>query len=123
MINEEHKTFRFMDYVQNPVWVGDVYKRYKNVTHDNGESWHHENDQQLFGSYFFLAEDKIMHTRNLYDISDLMEDFGGFYQTFIISLFMFVGSKINRGIMVVKLIRSLFYVPKQNILNDVNIYS
>jgi hypothetical protein len=76
----------------------------------------------LFGSYFFLAEEKIMHTRNLYNISDLMEDFGGFYQTFIISLFMFIGSKINNGIMVAKLIRSLFYIPKENGLSDENIY-
>jgi hypothetical protein len=111
---EKHRTFRFLDYTVNPVWIGDIYKPTKNTTYDSGKTWHEENDQLLYGAYFFLAEDKIMHSRNLYNVSDLMEDFGGFYQTFIISLFMFIGSKLNHGIMVVKLIRSLFYIPKHD---------
>ena len=70
----------------------------------------------MFGSYFFLNDDLILHNRNTYTFSDMLSDFGGIYQTFIIGLFYYLGSIINKRIMMGKLIRSLYHVEKSIML-------
>ena len=64
----------------------------------------------MFGSYFFLGDDMTLLNRNLYTISDMLSDFGGIYQTFILALFFHLGTIINKKIMMGKLIRSLYHV-------------
>ena len=56
----------------------------------------------------------MLHNRNLYSFLDLIEDFGGFYQMFIIAIFYIIGSNINKQILMSKLVRSLFYVQNSS---------
>ena len=69
-----------------------------------------EKVKMLCNIQFYLSDDFVLHNRNLYSYLDLIEDFGGFYQMFIIAIFYIIGSNINKRILMSKLVRSLYYV-------------
>ena len=69
-----------------------------------------ENVKLLCNIQFYLSDDFVLHNRNLYSYLDLIEDFGGFYQMFIIAIFYIIGANINKRIIMSKLVRSLYYV-------------
>ena len=103
---------RFLDYSSLPVWIGGVDVPSYNTTYDYGKTWNVEQQQLIYGSYFFLGQEMTLHNRNLYTVSDMLSDFGGIYQTFILALFYYFGTSINKRIMMAKLIRSLYHVEK-----------
>ena len=65
--------------------------------------------------YFFASDMRETNVRTLYNILDLLSDFGGLYTTFIISFFYYIGTSVNNIILKAKLIRSLFYVNKKDL--------
>jgi len=48
----------------------------------------------LSGTYFFLSERRIMHSREVYNILDLFAELGGFYNLWSRFLFI-IGMFIN----------------------------
>ena len=81
--------------VADPVWTGgsNIYDSY--ASSDGGKSFRDETNQILFGAYFFLSDNVVTHERNRYNLFQLLSDFGGLYQTFIIPFFIMIGANIN----------------------------
>ena len=105
--------YRFVDYTVGPNWEGKYLIDFRNTSTDSGKTWKDEQVYQLFGCFFFLSEDQIIHNKNMYTIVDLLSDFGGLYSTFVLTVFYFIGSQVNQHYIMGKFIRSLYYTPKQ----------
>ena len=83
------KDYSFMDFTVNPTWIGfSEAWPVDNVTRDGGVSWKEKESQLiLFGSYFFMSEERVVHHRQLQNIMQVLADFGGIQEIF---LFLFV---------------------------------
>lgn len=113
----EGEEFTVVDYNMGPPWLGTSFNRTRNVSYDSGDTFALEDAHQLFGAYFFLSEDIMINSKNIYSVVDLLSDFGGLYQMFVISLFYIVGSAVNNFYNMGKVIRGSYYVFKPNIKN------
>ena len=56
----------------------------------------------------------IIHNHNFYTIVDLLSDFGGLFEPFVLPLFFFLGKIINDHYIMGKLIRSLYYTSSND---------
>jgi uncharacterized membrane protein len=67
----------------------------------------------IFGSYFFLSDETILHTMKVYDILSILSDFGG-----IVEIFMFIFSTIcmsyNTQGLLIKSIRAVYFDKEKN---------
>ena len=57
------KEYEFIDYKINPTWMGSSEYWTMNVTRDNGKTFKVEKQLLLFGSYFFMSEERVRHSR------------------------------------------------------------
>ena len=64
----------------------------------------------LFATFFFISEDVKSYEKHLYTFVDLLSDFGGLYQTFVLGFFVLIGSNINKTIITAKMIRATQFV-------------
>ena len=60
----------------------------------------------MFGAYFFLSEDIVIHNSNAYTFPDFLSDFGGLFQAFVLAFFYFIGKIIDDHYILAKMIRS-----------------
>jgi len=67
--------------------------------------------QLLFGSYFFLATDKLIYHFDVYNIIYVVQSLGGIY-VILLAIFKAIGHYINQQVVMAKFVRSLFYVYK-----------
>ena len=67
----------------------------------------------MFGAYFFVAEDIVVHTENIYTLMDFLSDFGGLFSAFVLSFFYIIGKIIDDHYILAKMIRSQYYLPKK----------
>jgi hypothetical protein len=51
----------------------------------DGITFKKESQLMLFGTYFFLSGEAVLHTRKAYDFLSVLSDFGG-----ILEIFMFI---------------------------------
>ena len=51
----------------------------------------------------------VTHHFNVYTFFDMLSDFGGLFEPFVITFFYFVGSWINKHYIMGKFIRGLYY--------------
>ena len=65
----------------------------ENITYD-GIDYKVEEAQVLFGTYFFLANQRIDHSRFAYNILTLLSNFGGI-KAALLNLFAAIGILIN----------------------------
>ena len=56
----------------------------------------------------------IIHNHNFYTIIDLLSDFGGLFEPFVLPFFFFLGKIINDHYIMGKLIRSLYYTSSND---------
>ena len=66
-----------MNSVLGPVWESTPWLRYEKVSVDGGQTFEYMTDEVIFGTYFFLADDKFMHELKRFSILDLLSHFGG----------------------------------------------
>ena len=71
--------FSIIDCVMGVPWNSKAFTESIEISYDGGNNFIKENAQQLFGTYFFMSEDIMFHSKNLYSITDLLSDFGGLY--------------------------------------------
>ena len=90
-----------------------VMNEYRNSSGDFGKTYQVEKIKVLYAIQFYLSEDIIAQRRTLYSFLDLISDFGGLYQVFIIGFFYMVGESINENVITAKVIRSLFYLQNK----------
>ena len=83
-------------------------------------TFNNEVSTPLMTEQFSLSNDHKINYRYLYNVLDMLSDFGGIYGTFIVPLFMFVGNFINSKINKAKLIRSLFLIKRKDIYESLN---
>lgn len=62
------------------------------------------------GAYFFVADEKVVHSRAASNIIDLLQDFGGLFEILFVTFSIF-GGRLNTKIIKAKFIRSMFYAP------------
>lgn len=57
--------FQFIDYTVNPTWVGMGSNWDIEASRDNGANFKTEKQYVLWGSYFFLSEEMVVHSRTV----------------------------------------------------------
>lgn len=72
----------------NPAWIGPSVNWTKEITFD-GVSYKNETNLVIFGTYFFLSDDMLEHSRQVYTIIQVISDFGGLIDI-VIWLFIWV---------------------------------
>mgnify|MGYP000934517027 CR=1 FL=1 len=72
--------FKFQDITKGPVWIGKLWNETSTRSYDGGKNWI-ENDikHKMFGAFFFLSEDIVAHSSNIYTFYDYLSDFGGIF--------------------------------------------
>ena len=68
----------------------------------------------MFGAYFFLSEDIVIHTSIIYTFYNFLSDFGGLFQAFVLAFFYLIGKIIDDHYILGKMIRAQYYVAKHN---------
>ena len=67
-----------------------------------------EEEELIFGTFFFLSDDIITMSRSVYNIITLLAEFGGF-NSVLFAIYKVVGEALTKNIIVAKFIRSLYY--------------
>lgn len=76
--------YNFIDFVQNPTWIGASSAWEINVSRDYGKTFNTETQLQLWGSYFFLSEEIVSHTRSVQSVIQILSDLGGIIEIFFL---------------------------------------
>ena len=101
---------KFADVIPGPIWIGNPLIKERMISYDNGKTFKKERDELIFGAYFFLSDDMVNHYRVVYNIINLLAEFGGLNSVLFVA-YQFLGKRITKNIIVAKFIRSLFFVP------------
>ena len=104
----EEKKFMFLEVVINPMWVGPSKFMKYNVSHDMGETYHSETPIVLFGSYFFVSEERREFKREVFTIVDLLSKVGGLVSLLNIA-FIVIGTVINMNAIVWAMVEKIYY--------------
>jgi hypothetical protein len=79
-----------------------------NISHDLGETFEIADERVLFGSYFFVSEERRELQREVFTLIDLLSKVGG-----IVSLsnmiFTFLGTMINKQAIVGAIVEQVYY--------------
>jgi hypothetical protein len=92
---ESEEQFSFLDLVMGPVWIGKKMMNSENVSYQKGPQKIIEK-HILFGSFYFLSNDRILHQRQVYTILNMLGDFGGLEGIVLSMVFAFCYS-MNRS--------------------------
>lgn len=65
------------------------------TTRDNGKTWAEERNEVLAGFFFFKSEQKLEHTRTVYNIINVLSQLGGLMKI-LMSGFELVCIYVNR---------------------------
>ena len=103
--------YQFIDYTVNPTWIGSSEYWILNATRgDPKDNTTFKNETQLllFGSYFFLSEESVKHSRTAENIMQVVGDFGGVLEIFLFGFIVF-GNYVNQKQLLAKSIRSIYF--------------
>jgi hypothetical protein len=101
------RTEKFIDNIFYPVWIGESFSQPSMVSRD-GITFKKESQLMLFGSYFFLSDETLLHTRKAYDLLSVLSDFGGILEIFMF-IFFAVWNKYNEQGLLIKSIRAVYF--------------
>ena len=93
--------------VKGPIWVSDAYNTNHNTSYD-GVEYNEEQSKILFASFFFISNLKAEHTRDVYNIINLLAELGGIYCSFY-ALMKSFGATINSSLYANKMIKELIF--------------
>ena len=65
-----------------------------NVSRDLGKTYNSERDHKIFGTFFFVAQDRMVHSRHVFTYADLFSKVGGLTSLLNI-VFFSIASLIN----------------------------
>ena len=78
------------------------------MTTDGGKTWEMKTDKIIFGTYFFLSNDYVHHHRNVYNIINLLAEFGGVWGL-VFGIYSVIGKTINRNMIIAKFVKELYF--------------
>ena len=90
------KHYKRVDFQRDETVTGIPTYETRKVLLAGSDTYFTEKVKMLSNTQFYMSDDFVLHNRNLYSFLDLIEDFGGFYQMFIIAIFHIIGSNINK---------------------------
>lgn len=86
--------YDFLDLDLGPVWISTSYIEHHNTSTDGGLTYFWDDNQLIYGTFFFLSEQKVDHKRNLYNFVDLLSELGGIFTT-IYGVLNLMGNYMN----------------------------
>lgn len=98
--------FSYFDLIVNPSWQGHVFQVNRNISID-GAPYKYTNQKLIFGTYFFLADEYVTHSRDAENILGVLAKFGGLF-SLAINLLAVPGKFSNKRLLFSKFIRTLF---------------
>ena len=104
--------YKFFDIVQISPWIGSIYKANYNMTYDL-KNYEVNFRSVIFGSYFFLSDDRIEHQRTVFTMQDVMAKFGGMCRL-VFAFFGFIGLQLNQKMLFAKYIRNMYFKRSKN---------
>ena len=119
MITKDHRieiwkppeNFKFLDLVKDPVWIGAKplirTRKIQYKFNDEGK-YHTETHRIIFGAYFFLSEQRLEHSRFVYNLIQLASTAGGLIAGIWASFGVMV-MFINEQYLIAKFVRALFF--------------
>lgn len=102
----------FVDMQSNPVWIGANSPRNYYVSRDDGMTYHNETMRKVWGTFFFVSNNLMLHNKSNYNIYDLLGDIGGFFEV-MYAVFFYLPFWFNNFSLENKAIR-LMYMEKQS---------
>ena len=99
--------YEYLDLKISPVWNAARYFREESVSFDGGKTYELVFNQLLFGTYFFLDTEMVVHSRNACQWWEVLSDFGGLFDIFYLTL-AFFGCYINDKLIMNKLIKNFY---------------
>jgi hypothetical protein len=78
----------------SPVWIGPVKKIAYPTSFDGGRTVQNVQRDIIFGTYFFIADDRRVHQRIAFNVIDLLAKVGGLFSLINIC-FKFMAKLIN----------------------------
>ena len=70
-------------------------------------------NQLLFGTYFFLDNEQVVHSRSAYQVLDLFSDFGGLFEFLYLTLAVAV-CYVNEKLLMRKLVLNLYQTREKS---------
>ena len=107
---ETEDVYSFLDVDQGPVWVGKKMLNTETASYQNGPIIKVEK-HLLFGSFYFLSNDRILHQRSVYTILNLLGDFGGLQGIVFSIIFAFCYS-MNRSFVMGTFLNKVYYLNR-----------
>jgi hypothetical protein len=62
-----------------PVWIGPVKRVAYPMSFDGGKTYQNIQREVIFGTYFFVADDRRVHNRKAFTYVDLIAKVGGLF--------------------------------------------
>ena len=89
-----YQHFEFIDVLQSSPWEISNYSTHIcNATYD-GKTYGLQEFRLMYGSYYFLSEERVVHQRIAYNILDLLSEVGGLVSSVFRTL-KIIGTFIN----------------------------
>ena len=103
----------FLETVINPIWIAPSLLMKYNISHDLGETFELADERVLFGSYFFVSEERRELQREVFTIIDLFSKVGGLLSLSNM-IFSFIGTLINKQAIVGAIVEQVYYFMPSN---------
>lgn len=97
----------FVDVTMNAVWILPNSDKEKVASRDDGQTYRTEHMRQLWGAFFFLSDDIMIHSKSDYSLFSLIGDMGGYFEI-LYGLFVLLTFKYNDITFVNKAMRAVY---------------
>ena len=98
----------FLDMTSTPVWEGTELKQSYNASRDGGVTWQNEDFGFIFGTFFFLSEEKVQIYKTVANITEVIAIVEGVLGLLMI-LVQIIPMKFNTKQMEAKTIRNCYH--------------
>ena len=104
----------------SPNWVGPSKRMVYKMSQDEGKTYSSQERKVLFGTYFFVAEERRIFSRSAFTYSDLIANAGGFLSILKLVIGL-VGKYLNMDALVASIVETLYFTKKgPNRFNKLN---
>lgn len=105
-MNTYQNEYEFYDVISQPVWYGGLAYRQKNVSYDK-LNYQLEDRELMSGQYFFLADERLEHSRQIATYFDVMSTLGGF-SSLVFSITALFTSAISYQFILLNIIKKVY---------------
>ena len=81
---------------------------------DGGKTFNNQKSLVLYGTYFFLSNELVNHTRKAENILEIISNLGGMFEILWV-LFMYIGNSVNNKYITAKFIREIYSKKKDDV--------